>query len=328
MYPRHIPSLLMFAFTIAGCSTSSTRGASVLQTDASTPGTHDASPNSGADANAGMLRNVCSGCAKETLDRTDKSVRFHHVHLNVTDPAASRAFYTKFFAAESVRLNDKADALWLAPMLFLLNKVAVAPNDTLEMGLDHVGRGSDDPAQWFDEVSKQGVMGDPRQGFQSTPAQLGSFTFVYVRGPDAERMEVYSSGTVVVPGHVASAKDFQHAHFVTADVDSTVAWYSALLELPANPSTGLGRDIAVDRVALFFAGFPLPNAFAPTDDRPLGHIALSVSDLAMMRARAEALGIEIVAEPSVANEGFRSFFVRAPDRVLLEFVEAGPIENQ
>jgi catechol 2,3-dioxygenase-like lactoylglutathione lyase family enzyme len=125
---------------------------------------------------------------------------------------------------------------------------------------------------------------------------------VYLRGPDAERTEVYSSGTVLIPDHLDAAESFQHVHLLTADVDATVAWYAELLELPANPNNGLGRDIVVDRVALFFASYPLPNPFVATDDRPLGHIALSVSDLDRRRERAGMLGVEIVAEPSLRDE--------------------------
>jgi catechol 2,3-dioxygenase-like lactoylglutathione lyase family enzyme len=308
------------ACSIVACTSSDTQSR-----DAAASRTADASDDA-AVSDVGTRRGVCSGCATADLDRTDRRVRFHHVHLNVTDPAASRAFYTQFFDAEPVRLNGKADALWLAPMLFLLRQVAVAPNDALEMGLDHVGRGADDPVQWFDQVSKLGVMGDPRRDSQATPVQLGSLTFIYVRGPNAERMEVYNIGTVVVPGHEADAKQFQHVHFITPELDATPAWYSALLGEPVN-TNALGRDITVDRTSLFFINSPQPTANVATDDRPLGHIAFSVSDLGMLRDRAQALGLEVVAETKLAPEGFRSFFVRAPDQVLIELVEAGPIED-
>jgi catechol 2,3-dioxygenase-like lactoylglutathione lyase family enzyme len=81
----------------------------------------------------------------------------------------------------------------------------------------------------------------------------------------------------------------------------------------------------VDRASLFLASFPVIETFVPTDDRPVGHLALAVTDLAPMRARADTLGLDMVAEPALAPEGFRSFFVRAPDRVLLEIVGAGPL---
>jgi catechol 2,3-dioxygenase-like lactoylglutathione lyase family enzyme len=313
---RHWP-VLAYA-TMIGCSSGATPAppsdASIAQSQA----TH-------ADAGAAAADTLCSGCPSQTLDRSDTTVRFHHVHLNVTDTDASRAFYVKFFDARPVRLNGKTDALWLAPMLFLLHKVPQAPDDTLAMGLDHVGRGVSDVMQWFEHASELGIMGDPRQGFQSTPMQVAGFTYIYLRGPDAERIEAYSAGTVVVPGHLDESESFQHVHFLTADLDATVAWYSDLLGLPGNPPNGIGRDIPVDRVSLFFPSFPPVTGFVASDDKPMGHIAFSVADLAAWRARADMLGLEVVAEPAWADEGFRSFFVRGPDHVLLEFVEAGPI---
>src|SRR4051812_40383415 len=191
MRNRTVHALLMIACATSGCSTPSTDNAADVLSDAATARVADAASKGTTDGATSKSHDVCSGCPGAKLDRSDDQVRFHHVHLNVTDPEATRTFYTKIFAAEPIRLNDRVDALWLSPMLFLLHKVAVAPNDTLEMGLDHVGRGSDDVTQWFDQASKQGVMGDPRQGFQSSPAQLGTATFVYVRGPDGERVEVY-----------------------------------------------------------------------------------------------------------------------------------------
>jgi catechol 2,3-dioxygenase-like lactoylglutathione lyase family enzyme len=79
------------------------------------------------------------------------------------------------------------------------------------------------------------------------------------------------------------------------------------------------------RVQIFFASAPTIREFVPTDDRPLGHIAFSVGKLDAMFARTEQLGIGVVTPPERTTHGFRSFFVRGPDRVLLEFVEAGPI---
>ena len=79
---------------------------------------------------------------------------------------------------------------------------------------------------------------------------------------------------------------------------TAVAWYSVLLALPANPPNGIGRDIPLDRVSLFFPSFPPVTTFVATDDKPLGHIAFSVADLTALRARADMPGLEVVAEPA------------------------------
>jgi catechol 2,3-dioxygenase-like lactoylglutathione lyase family enzyme len=294
----------------------------------------DAAVQTAADAaSESRSRKICTGCTSDNLDLSDQNVRFHHVHLNVNDSNATRDFYMNIFAAEPVRINGVTDALWLAPMLLLMHSVADAPADPLEMGLDHFGHGADDPVAWFDNAASLGVVGDTRTGFPGTPQQFGNgvppdgFTYVYMRGPTAERLEVYTVGTINIPGHENDAQQFQHVHLLSDDVDGTVAWYSQLLDLPAGPNSGLGREIVVDRVSLFFASLPLPDAFVPTDDRSLGHLALSVTDLDRMRVRAGTLGVEIVSEPALRDEGFRSFFVRAPQEVLLEFVEASALAD-
>ena len=44
-----------------------------------------------------------------------------------------------------------------------------------------------------------------------------------------------------------------------------------------------------------------------------------------MFARVQALTYRSCPNPRMTALGFRSFFVRAPQAVLLEFVEAGPV---
>ena len=315
---------MTLAAVIAACSA---ERSAKTQPDASAVREHAAEADAADDAARPSPGQLCSGCADHRPDHDDTRVRFHHVHLNVVDPAAAREFYVNVFAAEPVRLNGASDALWLSPMLFLFNRVQSMPDDTLEMGLDHVGRGSTDVMGWFARATQLGVMGDPRQGFQPTPMSIGGLTYVYLRGPGAERIEVYSAGTIVIADNTDASETFQHVHFLCPDVDTTVEWYSALLQLRANPSNGLGRDIVVDRVSLFFASYYQPSRFVPSDDRPMGHIAFSVSDLEAMHARAKLMGIEIVSEPAWSEDGFKSFFVRGPQQVLLEFVEASAIDR-
>lgn len=63
--------------------------------------------------------------------------------------------------------------------------------------------------------------------------------------------------------------------------------------------------------------------YAPTHDHALGHIALSVADLATWRARVSEQQIAVVAEPAMSH-GFVSFFIRGPDGALIELVQAAP----
>jgi catechol 2,3-dioxygenase-like lactoylglutathione lyase family enzyme len=292
-----------------------------------------AEDDSGIDAPR-TERALCSGCASEPRDPSDLGVRVHHVHLNVASAAEAIAYYTKFYGAEAVWLNDVALALWADPILLLLDEVDYPLSDTLEMGFEHVGLGVPDVVGWFEQASAQGVVADTRHGALDTPVSIPSvpgsspfmdpevdnFTFIYLRGPNHERIEVWSG-----------LLRFRHLHFLTPDIDATVAWYEALLDIaPLLPSAadslGTTNGISIEGVQMnFLAPWPEVEMLVPTDDRPVGHLALSVQNLDHWFERANATAIPIVSPPALTPHGFRSFFVRAPDQVLLEFVEAAPI---
>jgi catechol 2,3-dioxygenase-like lactoylglutathione lyase family enzyme len=109
-----------------------------------------------------------------------------------------------------------------------------------------------------------------------------------------------------------------------------VQWYAQLLGVSsiypnAIQLLGTANGIALDRgVQMYFALMP-GGTFQKTDDRPLGHIAFSVAALDSLLGRVKQMGITIVSQPAETRFGFRSFFVRGPQDVLVEFVEAGPI---
>ena len=292
-------------------------------------------PDAGTRADSPRdVPDVCSGCLAERPDHSDVAIRVHHVHLNVRDVRETIAFYEKFFGAREVWLNDHESALWADPILILLDEVGGDFPDTLEMGLEHVGLGVADPVKWFDDASREGLEIDTRNGAPTAavsmplPEQLSpfvdpgvdTFSYVYVRGPNRERIEVWSG-----------LDRFRHVHFMTREVDETVAWYAQLLNATplvasASVTFGLGNGLSLaGGVQLFYASMPATGEFVPTDDRPLGHIAFSVSDLDAMLARSEQLSIGVVTSVARTEHGFRSFFVRGPDRVLIEFVEAGSI---
>jgi catechol 2,3-dioxygenase-like lactoylglutathione lyase family enzyme len=264
-------------------------------------------------------RALCSGCPSEHRDPKDTQIRIHHVHLNSHDVAESNAFYAKFFGTEPVRLNGVRDALWAEPILFLIDQVDYTFTEQLQMGFEHAGIGVDDPTAWFDAASKQGLVADTRNGAPEMVGTLNEFTYIYVRGPNGERIEVWSG-----------LKKFRHLHFMTPNVDETVAWYQALLGVaPMMPNSaatlGLANAIELDGAQLNFLAIPVIDTFIETDHQPIGHFALSVPNLDALYERAQQLGLTIVSPPAPTDFGFRSFFVRAPQKALMELVEAGPL---
>ena len=82
------------------------------------------------------------------------------------------AFYDKFFGTRRVWLNDKADALWADPLLFLLNEGDFDFSNDLQFGFEHVGLGVKDPVAWFEMARMEGAMADPRNGFSAEPVSF------------------------------------------------------------------------------------------------------------------------------------------------------------
>lgn len=287
------------------------------------------------ELDAGSSLPACSGCPGETRDQTDRAVHLHHVHLNVRSREASAQFYETYFKAERVLLNGTTEALRVAPTLLLLDERASPPDGSLPTALQHVGWGAADPATWYETAHAQGVQPDTR-GFtlfntQETPTigEAGSglivalsgdipacfpipdvVSYMYVLGPDQERIEVWS-GT---DGRV------NHVHFTTADLVATSAWFQQLLGLPSVTPL-LSYQFFLDDILFYFEPIGTAADYSPTDDHTLAHVAFAVADLDGFRERVQQQSIEVVAEPALAH-GFRSFFVRGPDGLLIELVEA------
>ena len=335
MHTRPLPASCLLASLIClapGVACTSTTDGSKPDKPKLASNPTDAAPalaEAGSDAVA-----VCSGCPSDVRPASDMVLRVHHVHLNVKDAPTTIAFYEKFFAARKVRLNGKADALWADPLLLLLQEGDFDFSDTLQYGFEHIGMGVKDPTAWFEMAAMEGIMADPRNGAPESPVSfpitpgsvpffdpgVDTFSYIYVRGPNSERVETWSG-----------LARFRHTHFMTPDIDTTVAWYQQLLGVKpmlamADPGSVLSTNgFSLDDVQLNFLSPATPEDYVKADDQPVGHIAFSVPDLDAMFEHAKSIGATIVSEPADTPLGFRSFFVRAPQEVLLEFVAAGKV---
>jgi catechol 2,3-dioxygenase-like lactoylglutathione lyase family enzyme len=114
-----------------------------------------------------------------------------------------------------------------------------------------------------------------------------------------------------------------HLHFTTPDLAATAQWYQKFLGLTANPAPVLIYAFFLDDVMFFFEPIGARADYQATDNQVLNHVAFSVSDLDGWLKRARDQNIEILSEPALVN-GFKSFFMRGPDGMLLEVVQAAP----
>lgn len=311
-----------------------------------------ANTNAGAGAGGGTSPSgaggmgspsFCSGCSQENPNKMDMTVHLHHVHLNVTSRETTEQFYEKHLGAKRIKLNDTSEALHTEPVMLLMDETATPPDSNLPTALQHVGWGSSDVGAWYDKAHQDGVEPDTRAGFtlfntNDTPTigekmtggnpltlfgmapppcvpESDNFSYMYVLGPDKERIEVWSGADLRV----------NHVHFTTPDVTMTSSWYTKFLGMPANSNINIYL-VYVDDILFFFEPIGVASDYKPTDDHSIGHIAFSVTDLGAWMQRAQDQKVEVVAPPAPSN-GFMSFFVRGPDGLLVELVQAEPLKE-
>jgi catechol 2,3-dioxygenase-like lactoylglutathione lyase family enzyme len=258
------------------------------------------------------------------------AAHFHHVHLNVTDPRATIAFYKKFFGANEVRYRGLSDALFSEKSFILLTKVPTAPPIGLGTSLWHIGwAGVDGPSE-FAWRTKEGI------GVQTPATPFGSNYYMYFWGPDREVIEIWTA---------SRNHRFEHVHLLASNLNSTLTWFhdnlglSPLLPAP-EPVTGVATNyIKVDNVSISVMevpahGQPRPSwwpaevadTIAKTDGTVIDHIAFSFPDIKPVFQRIKSAGVEIVRPIAKSTEyGLTSCFVRGPDGLLVEIVEELPI---
>lgn len=119
-------------------------------------------------------------------------------------------------------------------------------------------------------------------------------------------------------------KSIAHGSFLVADVQTSLAFYCDLLQIPQNhsrpnfPFDGAWLDIGEDQQIHLMK---LPNPDSNTDRPDHGgkdrHIALVVENVEKLAERLEKAGITI----SRSKSGRPAFFCRDPDGNALEFAE-------
>lgn len=288
-----------------------------------------------------LLRTLMGSClllaGKWSLADEAQPARFHHVLLNVTQPAKSMRFYRNTFGAVPVKFRGAADALLTERSFLLFNQVETPPDGTLNTGVWHIGWGGVDVKNEYEWWKRH----DVTIHTPLSPLPGRDNFYFYISGPDKELIEINTMGH----------HRFAHVHFFADDVNETVAWYSKHLGLKprtaqvprpkGDPNTLAGiwmNVIQCDNVLLIVFGkpdqepspqwWPDPplKEIQSTKDRPIERIGFSYEQIEPVFERMKAAGVTIV-EPITERPQFRlkSFVVEGPNRVLIEVAEAKPI---
>lgn len=266
-----------------------------------------------------------------------EAAHFHHVHLNVTDREASMEYYRKFFGALPIRYAGKTDALFTERSFLFFNEVDAKPPNHLATTIWHLGWGGVHGPTEYEWRKQEGAR------FHTEITALGSNHYMYLQGLDDEVVEVYTG---------ERNHRFNHVHLVVTDVNATTDWFARHLGLeprrpsPVEPTLRRGalrwsNAIRVDNVSLIVYGLADPEnppawwppearvgALAPTRGSAIDHLAFSYREIGPVFAAMKEAGVEMV-EPMEWRDDLqsKSFFVLAPDRLLVEIVEARPIPD-
>lgn len=286
-----------------------------------------------------LIAFVCWEPFQQNLASAIEPAHFHHVRLNVTDVGKSIAFYQRVFGAVPVKFRGGPDALFTERSFILFNPVNEPPDSTLNTGIWHIGWGGVDVKNEYEWWKGQGV--DIHTPLSPLPGK-DNFYF-YINGPNKELIEINTMGH----------HRFGHVHLFANDVNATSAWYRDNLGLkptrdyvkkPAGDMSTLAgiwlNIIPCDNVSIIVFGkpdieptppwWPDPplKKIQPTQGRPIDHVAFSYPDIEPVFQRLRQSNATIIKP--IANDDrmkFKSFFVLAPDDVLIEIVEANAIPN-
>ena len=277
--------------------------------------------------------------ARAAEDDVEQPAHFHHVRLNVTDPAKTIDFFTKNLGATEIKYHDRVRALFTERSFLLLNKVDSPPPYLPHSAVSHIGWASVNGQADYEWLKSRGVE------FETPIGKLGANYGMYFYGPDKELVELWTGG---------KHHRFDHVHLWATDVEKTAKWYQKHLGL----TTRVGRKptskdrenilaiwmgfMQCDNIGFAVFGRPdfdsvwwpggsytkedAPDEFQSTKGRTIDHLAFSYRRIEPVYERMHAAGVRI-AEPIArrADVGHKSFFIVAPDRVLIEIVEAKPI---
>jgi len=258
---------------------------------------------------------------------------FHHIHVNSTDVAKTQQFYETTFGAQPVKFKDRTDALFTSRGFILINKVAQPPKDLETTAIRHIGWAGVDGPNEFARLKDKGLQ------FHTPLTPLGTNWFFYIFGPDREIAEIYTGDQ----NHL-----FNHVHLSVDNVATTADWYERTLGMkfpesakgprPSDPGARWGSAARLDGVSFvliykdhYYADsehrLPVGRQLQTTEGSPIDHVAFSYENIAPEFERMKAAGVTIVQPIADRPEGVKSFFIRGPDAVLIEIVEAKPIPD-
>lgn len=193
-----------------------------------------------------------------------------HLHLNVRDPAAHRAFWT---ALGGTPLKFGSMDVSKFPDVLVLFQKGDPTGGTDGSVIGHIG---------FKVKDLQGSLEKWKAaGLKTLPGASSHQAFVIA--PDDIKIEMTEDPSMAVP--IAN----HHIHFYTPSVDDTKAWYVKMFGAkPGKRGPFEAADLPGVNLTFSHAESALPG----TKGRALDHIGFEVKDLEAFCAKLEAAGVK------------------------------------
>ena len=262
--------------------------------------------------------------------------RFHHVAINVTDPAAAIDFYTKHFDCERAKFSGKEDAVWTQKSWIFLNKVKADPPAAIESAIWHVGWGAEDMKKEYQRQVDLGAKFETPLTDISKLANVAGFFYAYVDGPSHSLIELNTAGH----------HRFGHLHLLSDDPIAAAEWYAEHLGMPkprrapsrekrfyegfqVGPSASFNAENV--NIILFPSGYiekqwpaywASRKGFVSPKGRAIDHVGFSVDNLDETLKAMSVKGVKILSKPAkFRGTKQRAAFIEGPDKILIQLVE-------
>jgi catechol 2,3-dioxygenase-like lactoylglutathione lyase family enzyme len=265
---------------------------------------------------------------------------FHHVHLNVTDPAPAIDFYTSKFDSEKAKFAQLQDGVWAQKSWILFTKVNAPPKSEVTSTIWHIGWGAEDMKATYQKQLDSGTkFATPITDISDIGGGTaqGLFFYAYVDGPEHQLIEL----------NTANHHHFGHIHLLSKDPIAAGEWYIKEFGLARR-----GRGVP-SREPHFFRGYQIgPSISLMMDDvniiifpmeyakkewpdlwkdrtdlestrgHTTDHIGFGVDSLDQTLERLKKDGVKVTDEPrSVAGGKVKFAFIEGPDHIRIELVE-------
>ena len=277
--------------------------------------------------------------AQTNIPALPNSANFHHVHLRVTNPDTTIAFYEKYFGSVLINYRGKSKALFTERSFILFDSVKPEPPSNIGSSLWHIGWSGVDGNSEFNWRVAQGIeVQTPLTPLIANPSKPKDTSYyMYFSGPSHELIEVYTGNR----NH-----RFEHIHLLASNMEATTNWFRVNLGLitrfpkPINFYGVLMNIFQVDNINIIIFAKPTPDTeisfltqdvwpkegFKATDGTSIDHIAFSYESIEPVFKKMKSSGVEIVRNIKTDTAfGLSSFFVRGPDNLLIEIVKEKPV---